>query len=168
MRGGQYQVMLLLDGLRQRGHDSVLLARENAPLWNNAKAAGHLVAPALALEVWRRSRGFTIVHAHDAKSHTLAAVAARRRFVVARRVAFPIKRTASSRWKYRRAAAYLAVSEYVAGELRNAGGAAAGGGGSATRRSPSGSGGAGIADMRATGSNSRRYSARRSLRRSMS
>src|SRR3954452_16225700 len=121
MRGGQYQVMLLLQGLREKGHESVLLARENAPLWKNAKAAGHEVAPARVLEVWRRSRAFALVHAHDAKAHTLAAVAARRQFVVSRRVAFPIKRTASSRWKYRRASEYVAVSDYVAGELRNAG-----------------------------------------------
>jgi len=33
--------------------------------------------------------------------------------VVARRVAFPLKRGIASRWKYRRAAAYLAVSEFV-------------------------------------------------------
>src|SRR5438309_10701149 len=78
------------------------------------------VAAARILEVWRRSLAFAIVHAHDAKAHTLAAIAARRRFVVSRRVAFPIKKTASSQWKYRRASAYLAVSNYVAGELRNA------------------------------------------------
>jgi hypothetical protein len=121
MRGGQYQVMLLLEGLRDRGHESLLLARENAPLWSMAKAAGHQVAPARVLGVWKRSRGFAIIHAHDAKAHTFAAVAARKQFVVSRRVAFPIKRTASSRWKYRRASLYLAVSEYVAGELRKAG-----------------------------------------------
>ncbi len=121
MRGGQYQVMLLLENLREKGHESVLLARENAPLWQNAKAVGHQVAPARVLEVWRRSRAFAIVHAHDAKAHSLAAVAARRPFVVSRRVAFPIKRTAPSRWKYRRASAYLAVSEYVAREIRKAG-----------------------------------------------
>ncbi|MFL6416320.1 MAG: glycosyltransferase family 4 protein [Bryobacteraceae bacterium] len=117
MRGGQYQVMLLLNGLRERGAESVLLARENAPLWRAAKAAGHLVAPASAIELWKRSRQSDIVHAHDATAHTLAAIASRRHFVVSRRVAFPIKRTALSRWKYSRAEAYLAVSRHVADEL---------------------------------------------------
>jgi hypothetical protein len=121
MRGGQHQVMLLLDGLRARGHSSLLLARENSPLWQAAKAAGQAVAPAVLPEVWKRSPAFEIVHAHDAKAHTLAAVGARRSFVVSRRVAFPIKETLLSRWKYSRPARYLAVSQFVAGELRKAG-----------------------------------------------
>ena len=121
MRGGQYQVMLLLNGLRERGHDSVLLARKGTPLWNAAEAAGHRLAPASLLGVRKWSRTSAVVHAHDAKAHTLAAIASARRFVVSRRVAFPVKRTALSRWKYGGAAGYLAASEYVAGELRTAG-----------------------------------------------
>jgi hypothetical protein len=121
MRGGQYQVILLLDGLRARGHDSTLLAREGTPLWNAAEAGGHRLAPASLLGVRKWSRTSAVVHAHDAKAHTLAAIASARSFVVSRRVAFPVKRTAVSRWKYGRANAYLAVSEYVAGELREAG-----------------------------------------------
>ncbi len=72
-------------------------------------------------EIWKWSRASAVVHAHDAKAHTLAALASRKTFVVSRRVAFPVKRTVASRWKYRRATRYLAVSEYVAGELRKAG-----------------------------------------------
>jgi hypothetical protein len=120
MRGGQYQVLLLLDGLREKGHESVLLAREGTPLWQAAEAGGHRVQPASLGEVWRWSRRSAIVHAHDAKAHTLAAVASSRRFVVSRRVAFPVKRTVLSRWKYRRARAYLAVSDYVRNELLKA------------------------------------------------
>jgi hypothetical protein len=120
MRGGQYQVLLLLDGLREKGHESVLLARENAPLWQKAQAAGHRVAHASVPEVRIWSRTSAIVHAHDAKAHTLAAVASKRTFVVSRRVAFPVKRTLLSRWKYKRAGAYLAVSEYVRNELLKA------------------------------------------------
>lgn len=120
MRGGQYQVLLLLDGLRKKGHRPVLLAREGARLWEAAENAGHHVATASLQNVWRWSQRSALVHAHDARSHTLAAVASRRPVVVSRRVAFPVKRTLLSRWKYRRAAVYLAVSEYVAGELRKA------------------------------------------------
>jgi hypothetical protein len=120
MRGGQYQVLLLLDGLRDRGHESVLLARKGAPLWRAAVSAGHHVAPASPLTVWNWSGRSEIVHAHDARAHTMAALASRRRFVVSRRVAFPVKRTFVSRWKYGRAAGYVAVSEYVAAELRRA------------------------------------------------
>ena len=120
MRGGQYQVLLLLNGLRERGHESVLLARQHAPLWRAAKSAGYRVAPASAAAIWSWSRGSAIVHAHDARGHTLAALASRKRFVVSRRVAFPVKRTFLSHLKYGRAAGYLAVSEYVANELRKA------------------------------------------------
>ncbi|MCX6593599.1 MAG: glycosyltransferase family 4 protein [Acidobacteria bacterium] len=56
-------------------------------------------------------------HCHDARSHTFA----RRPFVVSRRVGFPVQRTLISQWKYSRAAAYLAVSNYVADELGQAG-----------------------------------------------
>jgi len=41
--------------------------------------------------------------------------------VVARRVAFPIRTSPLSRWKYRRARCYLAVSEHVKGRLLAAG-----------------------------------------------
>ncbi|MFL6446656.1 MAG: glycosyltransferase family 4 protein [Bryobacteraceae bacterium] len=121
MRGGQYQALLLLNGLREKGYESVLLARKGAPLWRAAEAAGHQVAPASAREVWRWSGRSDIVHAHDAQGHTLAAIASRTKFVVSRRVAFPVKRTALSRWKYGRPAAYLAVSKYVRNELLQAG-----------------------------------------------
>jgi glycosyltransferase involved in cell wall biosynthesis len=72
-------------------------------------------------EIWKWSRESAVVHAHDARGHTLAAIASRKTFVVSRRVAFQVKRTVASRWKYRRATRYLAVSEFVAGELRKAG-----------------------------------------------
>ncbi len=58
-----------------------------------------------------------LIHCHDAKSHTFA----RKPFVVSRRVGFPVKRGWLSRWKYSRASAYLAVSEFTANTLREAG-----------------------------------------------
>jgi len=68
--------------------------------------------------------GFDIVHAHDARSHTLGAFLARAPLVVSRRVAFPVRTSAVSRWKYSRPTMYLAVSRFVAGELIRAGVAA--------------------------------------------
>lgn len=121
MRGGQYQVLLLLDGLRQAGHDQTLLAREGSPLYKAARAAGHNVAHASLPEVWRSSGSVNMVHAHDARGHTLAALVAQSRFVVSRRVAFPVRSSAISRWKYRKAAGYLAVSHFVGKELEKAG-----------------------------------------------
>lgn len=121
MRGGQYQVLLLLNGLRSAGHDATLMARENGSLWNAAQAAGFPVHAAEGKELWRRSKEATIVHAHDARAHTMAAIASRRTFVVSRRVAFPVRRSVASLWKYQRAARFLAVSHFVANELRAAG-----------------------------------------------
>ncbi len=121
MRGGQHQVLLLMDGLRNAGHESILMARQNGPLASVAAGAGFEVHAAEAKQVWQRSREAAIVHAHDARAHTMAAIASRRRFVVSRRVAFPVRRSVASLWKYQRAARFLAVSNFVAGELRAAG-----------------------------------------------
>jgi hypothetical protein len=62
-----------------------------------------------------------LVHVHDARSHTLAAMAGGAPLVVSRRVAFPVKSGIFSRWKYARAALYIAVSKYVAARLLDAG-----------------------------------------------
>lgn len=121
MRGGQHQVMLLMDGLRSAGHESTLLAREQSPLWQKAGEAGFRTLPAESKELWRTSREAAVVHAHDARAHTLAAIASRRKFVVSRRVAFPVRRSVASLWKYRRATRFLAVSRFVANELEAAG-----------------------------------------------
>ncbi len=121
MRGGQYQVLLLMEGLRRAGHEQILLAARDGPLWRAAAATGFAVYAAAAMELWRRSKEATIVHAHDARAHTIAALLSRRRFVVSRRVAFPVRRTVASAWKYRRAARFLAVSQFVANELRAGG-----------------------------------------------
>jgi hypothetical protein len=121
MRGGQHQVMLLLNELKAAGHESVLLARVDGALWKAARAENFLVYPATLRMLWRHSGAAAIVHAHDARGHTLAALVSRRRFVVSRRVAFPVKRGPASRWKYARAARFLAVSRFVAGELERAG-----------------------------------------------
>jgi hypothetical protein len=115
MRGGQWQVLRLHRGLIERGHESWLLARRESPLLAACLKAN---LPCGVLGPWRiLSRGFDLVHAHDARSHTLGALLARVPLVVSRRVAFAVK----SRWKYRRASLFLAVSRHVAEQLMNAG-----------------------------------------------
>jgi Glycosyl transferases group 1/Glycosyltransferase Family 4 len=121
MRGGQHQVLLLLNALRDAGHQSILLAREGGPLATSAAAQGFDVHPAEIKEIWRHSRQVDLVHAHDARAHTMAAIAARPKLVVSRRVAFPVKRSVVSAWKYQRASRFLAVSHFVARELEAAG-----------------------------------------------
>ena len=119
MRGGQYQALLLLEGLRERGHDQILLARH--PLLDQWPG-GRIGVSALRREAARAD----LIHAHDAEAHTLAALACpRKSLVVSRRVAFDAGRGVFSRWKYSRPRRFLAVSEYVAGRLRGSGVAAA-------------------------------------------
>jgi hypothetical protein len=119
MRGGQWQVLRLHRGLLERGHRSFLLARRESPL---LAAARREELPCDALGIMGvRARGFDLVHAHDARSHTMGALLARAPLVVSRRVAFPVRDSAISRWKYRRARLFLAVSRHVAGQLMSAG-----------------------------------------------
>jgi glycosyltransferase involved in cell wall biosynthesis len=59
------------------------------------------------------SRRADLIHAHDARSHTWAATLAGGLLVVSRRVAFPVGQSFLSKWKYRRAQRYLAVSHHV-------------------------------------------------------
>ncbi len=109
MRGGQWQVLRLIRGLRLAGCDVVLRCRSSGPLFARAAEENFDV----------RSLHFfhfpdcDLVHAHDARSHTLAAFRARVPLVVSRRVGF-VPRTA---WKYERASHFIAVSQYVANAL---------------------------------------------------
>ena len=121
MRGGQWQVLRLIEGLRAKGHESVLLARAGSPLFADAKHRGIEVQPLTLFAVAARSRAADITHAHDARSHTAAALAAQSRLVVSRRVAFPVLQNPVSRWKYRSAAHFIAVSKFVERMLLAAG-----------------------------------------------
>jgi glycosyl transferase family 1/glycosyl transferase family 4 len=120
MRGGQWQVFYLLEELKRRGVDGLLLCPRASPLYQAVQAAGFAVRPLRWFDVARLGSKFDLVHAHDARAHTLALFAPRP-LVVSRRVAFPVKRGPLSRWKYRRAAMYLCVSSYVSGTLLDAG-----------------------------------------------
>ncbi len=95
IQGGQIQARMLVDALRQRGIPCGLLAP-----WADEPIPQ-----------------FDLTHCHDARSHTWAP----RPMVVSRRVGFPVSRGWLSRWKYSRANAFLAVSHYVADELKRAG-----------------------------------------------
>lgn len=121
MRGGQYQALLLMKTMRSAGHSFVLVAREGSPLFERAKELRFNVQAASLLGLRRLSGEFDVVHAHDAKAHSWAAMVSMRPFVVSRRVAFPVKKGPLSGVKYQRAARFLAVSEFVAGKLREAG-----------------------------------------------
>jgi hypothetical protein len=110
MRGGQWQVLALLKGL---GAGNTLLAASGGPLMKAAAERGIRVEPLNMLSIATCARGADIIHAHDARSHTWAATLSNTPLVVSRRVAFPVGQSFVSRWKYRRAQRYLAISEHV-------------------------------------------------------
>lgn len=121
MRGGQFQVLLLLRGLRSEGVAAPLLARRGSPLAAEAARQGWQVEPLTPARLLANLRRSDLVHAHDARSHTLAALLPGPPLVVSRRVAFPVGTGWASRWKYARAAHYIAVSRHVAERLGEAG-----------------------------------------------
>jgi glycosyltransferase involved in cell wall biosynthesis len=122
-RGGQQQVLWLMEALRARGFEQLLLASERSPLASRIRNSGlpvaELSSPAMSLsnvQTVRKTRtAFELVHAHDSHAHSLAALAATaapwRPLVVSRRVAFPIGTLGS--FKYQAADAYIAVSDFV-------------------------------------------------------
>jgi glycosyltransferase involved in cell wall biosynthesis len=98
-------VLLLALGLRNRGHEPLLIGAPDSPLVKRAQAEGLAVASIPMIADWdlraaRRIRArmrawrADVVHAHDARSHALgllAVLGSRTPLVVTRRVAFPPK-----------------------------------------------------------------------------
>lgn len=120
MRGGQRQALLLAEGLAKRGDCVSFLARRGGPLFEQLRAKGWLVVDATLSNIYRESKRADLIHAHDARAHTLSCLAARAPLIVGRRVAFPIRKSLLSRLKYRQPAGYLAVSRAVADRLKRA------------------------------------------------
>jgi hypothetical protein len=109
MRGGQWQVVRLIEGLAAAGIESTLLARAGAPIFETARKGGWRVEPLGLMRAVKLAHHHDLIHAHDARTHTLGAIVRGAPLVVSRRVAFPV----GSRWKYGRARRYLAVSQHV-------------------------------------------------------
>ncbi len=120
MRGGQWQALYLMRGLVAAGHRVRLLAPEGSPLASAAQADHMDVRPLGIAALPAALAGVELIHAHDARAHTLALMASKL-VVVSRRVAFAVRGGAASRWKYARAAHYIAVSQYVRQTLIDAG-----------------------------------------------
>ncbi|HEY5021271.1 MAG TPA: glycosyltransferase family 4 protein [Gemmatimonadaceae bacterium] len=133
-RGGQRQVFLLAAGLRDLGYRVLVVAPAGSPLIRRAEHAGLPtyrltlrsewdIRAARELRAVAREWGANIVHAHDARSHSIArfALLGRRktRLIVTRRVAFPPKQV---RLKYRYGVdAFIAISHAVKAVMVRAG-----------------------------------------------
>jgi Glycosyl transferases group 1/Glycosyltransferase Family 4 len=117
MQGGQWQVLYLVERLK----DATLLAPDDSPLFTEAHKREIAVRPATGK--WLETNP-ALVHAHDSRAHTLATLNLklyRLPLVVSRRVGFAPKQSLFSQLKYRFVDRYLAVSKYVAMQLREAG-----------------------------------------------
>lgn len=127
-RGGQNQALLLMKGLRARGHAPELVAPKNSALAERARALGvpvHLVSGPRS--IWRTARVlrrlFTnqtkpdILHANEPHALTAAWVAQAHTsmpMVVSRRVGYPLTRTWLAKTRYRAAQCIIANSQWVA------------------------------------------------------
>jgi hypothetical protein len=113
MQGGQWQVVYLLEKLE----GATLLAAAGSPLLEEARKRGIDAEELSLLKLRRFAPAADVIHAHDARGHTFAALAAPGPLVVSRRVAFPVSQSMASKWKYGRATLFLAVSNFVADRL---------------------------------------------------
>lgn len=130
-RGGERQALWLADALHRAGHRSIVAARPGEPLAARAReralpvVACSPVAEFDPLAVSRlrrviRVHRVQIIHAHTGHAVGLAALAVAgtaARVVVTRRVDFRLRANVGTRWKYRRAAAVIAISRAVADAL---------------------------------------------------
>jgi len=123
-RGGQNQILLLMRGLRTRGHGAELIALEGSPLAQRAASENFpvhtfpkLFGRAGAARRLKKllAENFDVVHAHDPHALTAAWLAGAHRqtaLVVARRVVYGLHAVGLAR--YRAARRILAVSRFVA------------------------------------------------------
>src|SRR6516162_6903054 len=108
LRGGQRQLLLLARGLRERGHEQLVVCPEGSLLEGRAREEGlrvftlpvHDPAHAYGIVQLRQllwAEPFRILHSHDGKGQTLAWLASAGmpvRRVASRRVTFTPKRLA--------------------------------------------------------------------------
>lgn len=129
-RGGQNQALLLLKGLRARGHQAELVTAKNSALGERAAGAGITVHPverglmrvpaASRLRRLFHNARYDIVHANEAHALTAAWLALRRqssshpKLVISRRVGYPIGKGPLAQARYRAAARIVAISKWAA------------------------------------------------------
>src|SRR2546427_4843760 len=133
-RGGQNQVLLTVNGLRELGHRAALVAHPDGELRRRAAEGMELIqlAPRTEMDLsaaWRLSRVAKqlrpdIIHAHDAHGIAMASLAlslgasstkgrSAPALVAARRLDFHLRRNSFSRWKHRQVDCFIAASEAI-------------------------------------------------------
>ena len=129
-RGGQYQALLTVRGLRRGGQRAALAAQPHGELFRRASGDADLypLAPRGDLDplaAWKLSRLLRrltpdVIHAHDAHAVAVAALArslagprATPPLIASRRVDFHLRGNALSRWKYRRVDRFICASAAI-------------------------------------------------------
>lgn len=136
-RGGEQQASYLVQGLVERGHTAILAGRKDTPFLTRDHGGAPFSRHAMPFNgewdpvtAWQLARlvqrhRVDILHAHTSHAHTLACIArklaGRGKVIVSRRVDFPPKPHAFSRWKYGWPDHYIAISGTIAEVLRNHG-----------------------------------------------
>lgn len=133
-RGGQNQALLIVEGLRARGHQAEIVAAKGSALGERARDHGvrvHFVSRGLfrlpaARKIHDLTLGdeFDLVHANEA--HAVSAVwlgggHKRVPFLISRRVGYPIGKSHASRARYNAAARIVANSRWVADQAASSG-----------------------------------------------
>jgi L-malate glycosyltransferase len=129
-RGGQNQVLLTVNGLREIGHRAALVAHPDGELRRRAEEGLELIplAPRSEMDLsaaWRLARLVKrlrpdVVHAHDAHGVAMASLALSMGgagqspvLIAARRVDFHLRKNSFSRWKHRQVDCFICASEAI-------------------------------------------------------
>jgi glycosyltransferase involved in cell wall biosynthesis len=128
-RGGQNQVLLTVNGLREIGQRAALVAHPGGELLRRAAEGLELVplAPRTEMDLsaaWRLARVLKrlrpdVVHAHDAHGVAMASLALSFAgsdgpvLVASRRVDFHLRDNSFSRWKHRQVDCFICASEAI-------------------------------------------------------
>jgi glycosyltransferase involved in cell wall biosynthesis len=129
-RGGQNQVLLTVNGLRELGQRAALVAHPDGVLLRRFAEGLELIplAPRTEFDLasaWRLSRVVKrlapeVVHAHDAHAIAMASLALSLgspapapALIASRRVDFHLRRNSFSRWKHRQVDCFIAASEAI-------------------------------------------------------
>ena len=129
-RGGQSQVLHIVQGLRAMGHRAALVAHPGGELRRRMSEGHDLIPIAMQGEIdlsaaWRLSRVLKtmapdVIHAHDPHAVAMASTALsiasprpRPPLIASRRIVSPMAKNSFSRWKNRQVDCFVAASEAI-------------------------------------------------------